>query len=63
MVSAGYNKMVEHTVEAENLIAAQFMKLDAPAVSRYERAWEILWSPVQLESWRNLVLMSEMDSN
>lgn len=63
MVSAGYNKIADHAVEAENLIRAQFMKLDAPAVSRYERAWEILGSLVPLESGRNLLLMSEMDSN
>lgn len=50
MVSAGYNKMADHTVEAENLIATQFMKLNAPVVSRSERVWEISWSPVPLES-------------
>lgn len=50
MVSAGYNKIADHTVEAENLIATQFMKLDAPVVSRSERVWEISWSAVPLES-------------
>lgn len=50
MVSAGYNKMADHPVEAENLIATQFRKLDAQVVLRSERVWEILWSPVPLES-------------